>query len=315
MKFTLPIFTLLAATSALSFRLENQFVKREDYGDKLSSLTNSDNNTNDISKIKNEIENNEELKNKIKHEFEKVSNSTVVSAGSSFNDTNTNVSANGFEGLASDFGDITEKFNSTDSDSSGFKKCQEVVNRYHACLPKELTEENYDESCTTFNSEQCQALFKEKVASNASCKNVSDQFQHNVDYITGIMNINCAKDEKGQYCPISNFSKTAKSDDVLADEIIRQSCQSKNCREKAIEGINAMKNMTETILTFSDDLVKINKMKREFHGIERANEMLAILNEEKCAQQANTIASNSIPSIQMSYSMVLTIVSLILLLF
>jgi len=268
MKYTLPLLSLLAVTSTFSFSLENHTIKRN-YENFLSTLNINNNNNNN---------NGKELKDKIKKEIEEYFNTTTTTTTTNTNTNTNNIIVNGLP-------KSLKSLNITD-EKSGFDECKKIVNEYYRCLPKEFKSNNYDESCNTFNSEQCQTLFNTKLSSFHSCKEVSNNFQDMVDYAAGIMNIHCAKDEHGEYCPISTFSQTAKEGDKLTDDILRENCKSKICREKTMNGITAMKNMSINIFSVMESF-KINKMKRNFDDKARADEMLTILNDETCSSQAN----------------------------
>jgi len=131
--------------------------------------------------------------------------------------------------------------------------CDTALETYEECLKTTILEDTTkDKNCEIIKSEKCQNFFKNGVKSVKGCENVNELKLklENVYLKTALysLNMECAKDEKGKFCPLSSISAeiTArtknKNSQVTDDEFksvytdsVMNTCNSKACINAAIE--------------------------------------------------------------------------------
>ncbi|OUM64605.1 hypothetical protein PIROE2DRAFT_60564 [Piromyces sp. E2] len=98
---------------------------------------------------------------------------------------------------------------------------------------------NIVDSCNNYNTDTCQALYKNPMDYLSSCTNnniISALVKSTVNLIDRDLKIKCQKDEKGNECPLAEVELN--SDDASSVDIsnaINNSCQSNICRENTLE--------------------------------------------------------------------------------
>ncbi|KAG4087608.1 hypothetical protein H8356DRAFT_1728791 [Neocallimastix lanati (nom. inval.)] len=255
MKLTTPLLALLAMTSVYSYTLEDRNFKRnlEDTVERID-----ENLDKTVDKIEQGIENQKKKTNDL-----------------------TNIISDNVEQFQQKQQEKKDEFlnkinyffapNSIDSE------CQKIIDEYNACFPGKLTVENYDKSCETFNTENCQKLINTSFDSYDVCKDYVSALQESLGFAIANMNVSCAKDENGEYCPISQFAKSSSTSE-LTDETINATCKSKSCRDKALSAFTLFNNV----------LLKKSKLnKRKYISEEQINQVITTLNDDKCAAQAS----------------------------
>jgi len=149
------------------------------------------------------------------------------------------------------------------------EECNNALKGYSECLVgiDENKQNNKDNLCTIYNSEKCQSLYKNGVKSVKGCENLQDILLR----IEGLLietnsvslKMQCAKDENGKYCPLSDLSsqlitevnnKSSNSTTTEADtqkkfdEAVNATCKSRTCIDAALEfetGTNKIKSDIE----------------------------------------------------------------------
>ncbi|ORX84835.1 hypothetical protein BCR32DRAFT_325744 [Anaeromyces robustus] len=169
------------------------------------------------------------------------------------------------------------------------EECQKVIAEYYSCLPKKMTDKNYDECCNVYNSEKCVNIYKKKLSENDACKNGTEDVEKQIAMMSGLMDLSCAK-HNGKYCPISKLNKEGKE---ITQSTLEDTCKSQECLQKGVSGLEASKQWVQMALDVQ------NKVSEAFSHQKRANanttpqeavsKIDGYLNElksEKCSAQA-----------------------------
>ncbi|OUM64419.1 hypothetical protein PIROE2DRAFT_60685 [Piromyces sp. E2] len=182
------------------------------------------------------------------------------------------------------------------------------------CIPTEqdaYSKTKLDSVCEKFNNEKCQNLKKDPRAALPECKDLDNRdfndFKDFIEDTYGNVQLYCTKNEKNEYCPITNLSlfQGATFEEFLmkthlyqaelpSDEDIKktmeETCKSNKCREAIIESFNFV----------NDDVTILNKKRDnesdnfgnivEFMDI--AETAVNMVKDEKCIATANNPATN-----------------------
>jgi len=152
----------------------------------------------------------------------------------------------------------------------GIKKneeCDKAIEEYKTCFvgTNKIEEGQKDTVCNNFNSEKCQSLFKNGIKGVKGCENLEDLLYNIEEFLVEANSVSlkmqCAKDENGQYCPLSNFStqvinQAVNKNDTVTDEetktkyteAVNSTCKSRTCIDAALEfetGSNKLKSDVE----------------------------------------------------------------------
>ncbi|OUM57983.1 hypothetical protein PIROE2DRAFT_64693 [Piromyces sp. E2] len=150
--------------------------------------------------------------------------------------------------------------------------CKNVEDAMNKCI--NMNGNNADSFCGPFNSAECQDALKKDFS---GCKD------HIVSYgnILGMVRITCAKDESGNYCPLSQEQQKSlilkEKFNELSDSLLKETCKSKNCSVQAAAGLKEMKGAIEAMAagqTIPDEGKK---------ELEKWDGYIATLSDDKCS--------------------------------
>jgi len=309
MKFSiLSIYLLTLYFTTSSFCFSNPFKKRDDIDDALIAYSqkknggdntnsainininnngmnngmtngNNNNNNNNNGMTNGNNNNNGMTNNNNNNGMTNNNNNNGMTNGNNNNNGMTNGNNNNNNGMTNG--------NNNNNNISITPECQKVLDEYNVCF-NDLTIENYDKTCDIFNTDQCQNLLQKTIKSNPSCKDLDDSQLHLQDFLDWnvvVMNLSCAKNEEGGYCPLSIYGKSLE-DKELSNEEIKETCNSELCRSKALDSFTMYKKL-------NDKLSKEGYLfKRKNIPLESVESALIILSSNQCID----IASNAIAS-------------------
>jgi len=120
-------------------------------------------------------------------------------------------------------------------DENATKNCKDIYTGLSTCIIN--LNFYYDGACEKFKTQECQDVFnKYNSEENKACLNME------VSVAIANLKISCSKDEKGEYCPIAKFAKENPNKEIT-EEIVKETCKSKACRELAIDSMTVMSNL------------------------------------------------------------------------
>jgi len=202
------------------------------------------------------------------------------------------------------------------------EQCDNALKEYNDCLAgmNEIEDQQKDTICGTFNSEKCQNFFKNGVKSVKGCENLEDMLLRIEEFLVEANSVSlkmqCAKDENGQYCPLSNLStqliKDAKNKENNNDEEFKQkyneavnnTCKSRTCIDAALEfekgttkleaDVKQFKTEIEGVINFigaAQDMPMFNPRAKFAYTLEKVDETMLTktseyLQSEECSAQA-----------------------------
>ncbi|ORX80545.1 hypothetical protein BCR32DRAFT_327676 [Anaeromyces robustus] len=117
--------------------------------------------------------------------------------------------------------------------------CQGVTQKYSNCI-KSFFEEDIDSKCGTYVSVQCQQLYNSPETVLKDCEqNIIEVSTSYLKEMNNNLKCTCAKNEKGEYCPLSKIiKKTLKNPNIFKEkkyseifDELKESCSSKKCVE------------------------------------------------------------------------------------
>jgi len=157
--------------------------------------------------------------------------------------------------------------------------CNKALDAYEDCLSTTILEDsNKDKNCEIIKSEKCQNFFKNGIKSVKGCENINE-FKLKLENIylkTTLysLNMECAKDENGKYCPLSSIStqitaraKNKQNQQVSDDEFksvytdsVMNTCSSKACINAAIEFQSGNKEIKKDYEDFKNALMDLKNL-------------------------------------------------------
>ncbi|ORX77937.1 hypothetical protein BCR32DRAFT_328728, partial [Anaeromyces robustus] len=138
-------------------------------------------------------------------------------------------------------------------------QCKQSAEQYSDCIAG-INGQDFDKMCSAYVNEKCQQLFKSPSTVLIGCdKEFIDRTTQVFSGISEILKFTCAKDEQGNYCPLSGIiQKTQTSPDTFKNqkfsdifERLNSSCSSQTCVDVSLTYLNSIKSMAS-----SDDEVK-----------------------------------------------------------
>jgi hypothetical protein len=231
------------------------------------------------------------------------------------------------------------------------EECSKVLQGYSDCLigMNEIDANNKDNVCNVFNSEKCQNFFKNGVKSVKGCENLQDLLlkieELLVETNSVSLKMQCAKDESGKYCPLSNlptqFISEVKSSsnstitEQQYDEAVKATCKSRTCIDAALEfetgankikdEIDLFKQQIEGFVNFigaaqdmplsipqakySSDSISTNSTT---DGNDKLNKTLKYLKSAECTAQAPKKEESSATTLRIGGVVLATILSVLL---
>jgi len=156
------------------------------------------------------------------------------------------------------------------------------------------TEEELKSFCSNFNSDKCQKFINTVYTDLPECKSSPPQQVSLMNQMTKvqyeIFKIECAVDEKGNFCPLTdiesakkiNGTMTQQQQEQVYDELLKENCKSKKC--------------TDIFLSFYEDVEKIEKenqdskanITNELSSDPKINKTLSFLKSEQCTAEAKS---------------------------
>jgi len=272
MKFTTAFVALLAVSSAYTLSFE----KRDEMDDMMNQMMD------DMKKENPELydELNKTPSNNLNQPAGGATDGAAAGAANPLGGANTAAPGNS---SVPDLGNLTGMPSTTTGSSLG---CTKHLDEYNeACIPKES---DYDKGCDYYLSDKCQKLRETKITSKEGCANATFE-QEMLDQLFVTLDMKCAKDGAGNYCPISkkvkkNTGKPKNQQEDLDEKDFKESCKSIKCREVAVSTVNLFKNATEQL---SQAFSSFGKQKREFKSFE---EILTYLDSKECVSQSGAQA-------------------------
>lgn len=256
MKFSTPFVALLAASSAYALS------KRDDT-------------------------NPEDMFNKLKSENPEAASQLekLASEGAKNMPTNmpTNMPSNPLD-TSTDNASTTQE---TPALGSMTQECQEIIKKYYACA---ASQNDYDKFCDQYNSEECKKLKETPLTSNEACKSATFE-ETGITQMFQIMDIKCARDNSGKYCPISenqkkNVGRSKNNQIDLEPEDFENSCRAESCRQTALYIAGMLKNATEALSQGLSNFGKLQKRKDV-----NLDDVIKHLNSDECLAMTKSGAS------------------------
>lgn len=144
------------------------------------------------------------------------------------------------------------------------EQCEKTLDQYKECLEgnSEIDVNNKENVCNIVNSEKCQNFFSDDIKNNQGCENLNEIAARVLNFYkkgnTISLKMQCAKDENGKFCPLSNISPklmsiekeggdSDKEFETLYTEAVSETCKSRSCINAALEfesGYNEIKQET-----------------------------------------------------------------------
>lgn len=127
-------------------------------------------------------------------------------------------------------------------DIAAIAKCTAALADYRECeIEIGNINNNLDIVCNTINTEKCQNILNNGIKNVPECNSLPNQVVVPVQLIYRIINssasLACAKDENGNYCPLSGaniFTTNYKTDEEII-KLLNSTCQSRSCTDKAVD--------------------------------------------------------------------------------
>ncbi|OUM58660.1 hypothetical protein PIROE2DRAFT_64261 [Piromyces sp. E2] len=229
------LFTLLLASSTLAYNIQ----KRDEFEDEAQKLSQT------VDAMNEEIDN-------------PLANPNVDTLGDTLGDQLGDQIANSSAGTT--FGS-PESVNPTSTDI----KCQVVEEALLKCVGNKGTVDSF---CAPFNTQECQDALKKDFSGCSDYEGVYGM-------ALSVVRLTCAKDENGQYCPISKDQQNPTPRDI-DDELIKETCKSKKCSEQARIAMKEMKGGYDTMNKNSIP----DEYKKEF---EKVQGYIDAFSEDKCS--------------------------------
>jgi len=189
----------------------------------------------------------------------------------------------------------------------GSELCVSELAKFKKCIIT-ATKENLNDSCSNYNSNDCQTFYSNPLEAAPSCNGdsiVGAIFSISIDMVSLDLKFKCQKYENGNTCPLTEveLNNENASNEVIM-EAIKNSCKSRICRENALdilEYTNEINSKAATLLqssiaqiagagNISEDNLNNLLQDQSTNGSELQS-YIDILKEDTCVAQSN--ASNA----------------------
>jgi len=190
----------------------------------------------------------------------------------------------------------------------GSETCTSELARVKNCISS-VTKDNINDACSNYHTETCQTFYSNPLKLAPSCDTNSmagDFIVNTVNLVSVDMKVKCQKDENGNDCPLADLelnNEDAPNEVVL--EAIKNSCQSRICRENALDllgYVNDMSLKASSLLqssisqiagvgSISEDSLNSILQDQTTNG-EEIQSYINVLKEDTCMAQANASTGN-----------------------
>jgi len=134
----------------------------------------------------------------------------------------------------------------------GVASCLAALDKFKECkIDAAGLQTNKDAVCSSFNSDKCQTIIKGGINSIPECKDLPTEVLATApiifEMLSSSIGLACSKDEKGEYCPLSNIiiSNDGKLDrnDEAVKHAVEETCKSKKCIDAAVDTLTRIETM------------------------------------------------------------------------
>lgn len=181
-------------------------------------------------------------------------------------------------------------------DKTVIQKCEVGIKEYSQCLSvkEKITTANIDKYCETFNTDKCQKIFKEgMVAAVPACADIPDIYKNKsklkYDTLYYTFKLLCAKDEGGNYCPVSKAYLSGGNKSFAKEGFsttLSDTCRSKKCTDEANEAFNILNN--------SNILENLTQSQAKHYFIKGKDEISSVLIDLKSSNCTSQAVNNPI---------------------
>ncbi|ORX46846.1 hypothetical protein BCR36DRAFT_356214 [Piromyces finnis] len=282
MKFTKGLLTLFVISSSFAFNIP--ISKRDEIDDALAQYDKMTNSNGQINSSNSQTNVNNFNQGQINSNTNNINQGQVNSNTNNINQGQVNSNINNNVNSQNTNGNI--------NNINISNECQNVINEYRSCF-QSLRKDNYDkdnieEYCKNFNTEKCQSLYNQGLNAVPECSNISNEFKDQIklkfDVINYTFKLLCAKDENGNFCPISkNYIENGNTgfENSGFDKYLNETCKSKKCINSAIDAFTLLENSN-----LADRMPNKNNKREMVEGVDAISSIVKTLKSEGCSAQA-----------------------------